>query len=356
MNYPLTDLTSPLLLLIPLWVVLIKAGSLIKGLNKGRYRKRQLILIDAIDTIRMPLILITLVQYGSHAVEVSGINDQLLFSFLNEHLYFFVSMLLVTHIIMKFSESVRRDLISLYVREELTYSELSRSLEKTKVDALAKITKGVWIVLSIILILDHFGVPASSILAVGGMGSLIIGFAAKDILSDVLSGLLLYFDQQFNIGDWIKIEQPFLEGTVESIGWRVSKIKTFDNRPVYVPNKFLGTAIIQNVSRRESMRFKEYVSIDLSGIHKVNEICTYIRESILINHDDIDTTKPVIVNLSDLNGGVANIYISAHTNSVEMASYYNIKQDIWLKIVQVFDDNDVVVCASIDKTIKDLFE
>ncbi|MDK9793872.1 mechanosensitive ion channel family protein [Vibrio sp. D431a] len=239
----------------------------------------------------------------------------------------------------------------MYTQEELRYSDLSRSIEKTKVDAIAKIVKGIWIVISGLMILDHFGVPASSILAVGGMGSLILGFAMKDILSDISSGLLLYWDRQFSIGDWIKIEQPKLEGTVESIGWRVSKIKTLDNRPLYVPNKFLGAAVIQNVSRRESMRFKEYLTIDLDSIGNVNEICNCIRESILINHDDIDVSQPVVVNVSDLNGAVINIYISAFTTSVDVVDFYNIKQDIWLKIVQVLNDHNAKICTSLDKEL-----
>ena len=164
-------------------------------------------------------------------------------------------------------------MISKFAIEESITSDLDNNPQRTKIDALVKLVFGVWLALSIMLALGHFGVPVTSLVAFGGMGSIVIGFAAKDILSDLVSGFLIYMDGQFDIGEWIKLDTPKIEGTVESIGRRVSRIRTFDDRPLYVPNSLLSKAIVQNVSRRDAMRIKEYIPVSVDSASKMGTIC-----------------------------------------------------------------------------------
>ncbi|WP_210498597.1 mechanosensitive ion channel family protein [Vibrio crassostreae] len=296
----------------------------------------------------MPLFLISILVFARHIINILVDKDgSYVLTFVDKHVYFFMSLMLLSYTIITFVNTYKKDLINSFTLEESMYSGMSKNDEKTQTDAFSKVINGTWFVISVIIVLDHFGVPASSILAFGGMGSIVIGFAARDILSDVISGLLLYFDNQFKIGEWIKIDTPNIEGTVEQIGWRVSKIQTFDNRPIYVPNKFLGTAIIQNVSRRDSMRFKEYLTLEMSSIGMISIICKEIRSEILLNHDGIDTSKPIVVNLTSFEGEVANIYISAHTKSADISGFYAIKQDIWIKVYHVLVNHGVLVKAPI---------
>lgn len=335
----------PLLLLVPLWIALVKVGLILHRLNKGKYGKKTLAIIDGVASIRVPLFYLSVLVYVRFLVEEFIPNkNNYIFDFLDKHLFFFVSIALLSNAIIRFVNSYSEDLHARFEKEE-SYYGLTKSDEKTHTAAFAKVLNGTWFVITIVVILDHFGVPASSILAFGGMGSIVIGFAAKDILSDIISGVLLYFDNQFKIGDWIKIDSPALEGNVESIGWRVSKILTFDKRPVYVPNKFLGSAVIQNVTRRESMRFKESLTLDLESVPKISTICRDIKNEILYNHDGIDTDKPIIVNLESFAGEVANIYISAYSKSADTTGFYAIKQDIWVKVFHVLENHDVKIKA-----------
>ena len=68
------------------------------------------------------------------------------------------------------------------------------------------------------------------------MAVIAIGFAAKDLLSNFFGGLFIYLDRPFAVGDWIRSPDREIEGTVEQIGWRVTRIRTFDKRPLYIPN------------------------------------------------------------------------------------------------------------------------
>ena len=93
---------------------------------------------------------------------------------------------------------------------------------------------------------EHFGMSLSGLLTFGGIGGLAVGMAGKDILSNFFSGIMLYFDRPFSIGDWIRSPDRNIEGTVAEIGWRITKITTFDNRPLYVPNSLFSSISVEN--------------------------------------------------------------------------------------------------------------
>lgn len=70
----------------------------------------------------------------------------------------------------------------------------------------------------------------SGLLTFGGIGGIAVGMAGKDVLSNFFSGIMLYFDRPFSIGDWIRSPDRNIEGTVAEIGWRITRINTFDHR------------------------------------------------------------------------------------------------------------------------------
>lgn len=100
----------------------------------------------------------------------------------------------------------------------------------------------------------------AGLLAGAGIAGIVIGFATKDILSDLLAGILLFFDRPFKIGDSINIEG--LWGSVQDIGIRSTKIKTFDGKFVTIPNSKIAKSIITNVSVYEGRRLKLTVGVD----------------------------------------------------------------------------------------------
>ncbi|PSV01156.1 mechanosensitive ion channel family protein [Photobacterium kishitanii] len=217
--------------------------------------------------------------------------------------------------------------------------------DKAKIEAISKILTVVLFVSYIITVLDFFGVPTGSILALGGFGSIVLGFAAKDILSDLVSAVLLFIDNQFGLGDWIKLETPSIEGVVEDIGWRVCRIRTFDNRPLYVPNSLMSKAIIQNVTRRDAMRIKEYVTVDVNAADRLSSVCKDIKFEITHNPDGIDPDRQIVVAVSSFEGGVCWIYISAHTYVTDMSCFHGIRQALLLKVATILKTNDIKIKA-----------
>lgn len=100
----------------------------------------------------------------------------------------------------------------------------------------------------------------TGLLAGAGIAGIVIGFATKDIFSDLLAGIMLFFDRPFKIGHTVNIEK--LWGIVEDIGIRSTKIKTFDNKFIVIPNSKVAKSIITNVSIYEGRRIELNVGVD----------------------------------------------------------------------------------------------
>ena len=108
--------------------------------------------------------------------------------------------------------------------------------ERATISAVARLSRIVVWTVAGIMILQSLGVSVSGLLAFGGVGGVAVGFAARDLLANLLGSLSIFLDRPFAVGDWIRSPDREIEGTVEDVGWRVTRIRTFDQRPLYVPN------------------------------------------------------------------------------------------------------------------------
>ena len=104
-----------------------------------------------------------------------------------------------------------------------------------------KISRFANLAISLLIILDTFGVSITPILASLGVGSIAVALALQDTLSNVFSGIYILIDKPFQTGDHIRLDSGF-EGTVVLIGWRSTQIKTGSNNIVVVPNSKLSSS------------------------------------------------------------------------------------------------------------------
>ncbi|KKG36997.1 hypothetical protein DU52_05670, partial [Methanosarcina mazei] len=128
----------------------------------------------------------------------------------------------------------------------LEKKQVQKGRDITDSRVISKILKITVTTLLLIMYGEHFGMSFSGLLAFGGIGGIAVGMASKDIMSNFFSGVMLYFDRPFSIGDWIRSPDRNIEGTVTEIGWRATKITTFDNRPMYVPNSIFSSISVEN--------------------------------------------------------------------------------------------------------------
>ncbi len=177
--------------------------------------------------------------------------------------------------------------------------------------AIAKVGRLFIITIGVLTIMQAFGLSLSGLLTFGG-GWLNRRSCCKDLLSNFFGGLMIYFDRPFKVGDWIRSPDRQIEGTVERIGWRMTSIRTFDKRPLYVPNSVFSNIVVENPSRMLNRRIYEVVGLRYDDADKVPEIITAVRE-MLKNHKDIDTRQTLIVNFDTFGPSSLN-FIYTHEN------------------------------------------
>ncbi|WP_373017048.1 mechanosensitive ion channel family protein [Thiomicrorhabdus sp.] len=214
------------------------------------------------------------------------------------------------------------------------YAREDDRLDEVTVEAMAKIIKLLAFTLTTLFFLNAFGVSMGGLLAFGGMGGIAIGFAAKDLLGNVFGGLMLYLDKPFTVGDWIRSPDRELEGTVEKIGWRMTTVRTFDKRPLYIPNGVFSNIAIENPSRMTNRRIYETVGVRYVDVHKMQAITDAVKQ-MLIDHEEIDNTKTMIVNFNKFGPSSLDFFIYTFTKTTEWIRFHEIKQDVLLKVSEI---------------------
>jgi len=206
--------------------------------------------------------------------------------------------------------------------------------DTTTVTALSKLAKLSILTIITLSVVQTLGVSISGVLAFGGMGGLIVGMAAKDLLSNLFGAAMVYMDKPFKVGDWIRSPDKSIEGTVEEIGWRVTRIRTFDKRPLYVPNSLFTHIVVENPSRMSNRRIKETFGLRYKDIQQVEQIIESVR-TMLETHPDIDQTQTLIVNFDLFNNSSLDFFIYTFTRTTNWILFHQVKQDVLLKVADI---------------------
>jgi MscS family membrane protein len=133
------------------------------------------------------------------------------------------------------------------------------------------------IITAILVALQSLGFNISAVLAFGGIGGIAVGFAAKDLLANFFGGLMIYLDRPFSVGDWIRSPDRSIEGTVEKIGWRLTSIRTFDKRPLYIPNSMFANISVENPSRMTHRRIYETIGVRYEDNKHLPSLLTMLK-------------------------------------------------------------------------------
>jgi len=216
----------------------------------------------------------------------------------------------------------------------LAPSRGKHSLDETTIHAICQILRIAVIITAVLVLLQTFGVPLSGVIAFGGVGGIAVGFAAKDLLSNFFGGLMIFLDRPFKIGDWVRSPDKEIEGTVEHIGWRLTRIRTFDKRPLFVPNSLFSTIAIENPSRMMNRRIKTNVGVRYQDAPKVGVIVKDV-EKMLKSHPEIDTRKTCFVNLVHFGSSALEFQVYTFTKTTNWVKFQGIQEDVFLKIIEI---------------------
>lgn len=235
--------------------------------------------------------------------------------------------------------------IRLAVNVESNYIRIHSIVDATKLTtiyAIGKLIRLALIVTGGLIILQTLKISISGVLAFGGIGGIAVGFAAKDMLANFFGGLMIYMDRPFEVGHWIRSPDRDIEGVVESIGWRLTCIRTFQKRPIYIPNSVFANIIVENPSRMSHRRIYETIGVRYSDIAAVPKITRQIKD-LLQQHADIDSRQTIIVNLNNFSASSIDFFVYAFTKTTNWIEYHDVKQKILLAIAEIVQQHNAEI-------------
>ncbi|MDP2248028.1 MAG: mechanosensitive ion channel family protein [Nitrosomonadales bacterium] len=218
-----------------------------------------------------------------------------------------------------------------YLRMRLAEGE---EVDHTTVDALSKLARLVVVITSALVVMQTMGFSIGGLLAAGGIGGIALGFAAKDLLANFFGGLTIYLDRPFDVGNWIRSPDKDIEGTVEMISWRHTRIRRFNKNPIYVPNSVFTTIVVENPSRMTHRRLHFNVGIRYEDVGVMAAIADDIK-AMLIAHPDIDEEQTLIVNFNAFGPSSLDLMIYTFTRTVVWVEFHAVKQSVLLKIAEI---------------------
>ncbi len=178
--------------------------------------------------------------------------------------------------------------------------------DKTTLRAFTLLSRIVLTIIVILMVLPMLGFKTGSLVAFGGVGGLAVAFAAKESLSNFLGGMMIFWDRPFSVGDWIRSPDRDIEGTVEHIGWRLTRIRTFSKRPLYVPNSIFSTIAIENPQRMSHRRINTLVGVRYDDATVVADIVKAVDE-MLRTHPGIDPLQTIMVHFTEFGASSLNL-------------------------------------------------
>ncbi len=209
-----------------------------------------------------------------------------------------------------------------------------RQVDRATATAIAKLVRISVLITAGLVALQTMGINISGVLAFGGIGGIAVGFAAKDLLANFFGGLMIYLDRPFAAGDWIRSPDREIEGTVEEIGWRLTRIRTFDKRPLYVPNSVFTTITVENPSRMTNRRIYETVGLRYEDAAVLPRIVERVK-GMLRAHPEIDQGQTMIVNFNGFAPSSLDFFVYTFTRTTDWIRYHEIKQDVLLQILRI---------------------
>jgi len=197
------------------------------------------------------------------------------------------------------------------------------------------------IVLSIGLgaILQLWGVNVAGLMAGLGIGGLAFALAAKDTAANLFGSIALLLDKSIRIGEWIKIDG--VEGVVEDIGMRTTKIRTFRKSLITLPNQVIANSPIENYSRRGIRRIKINIGLTYDATsQQIQQVIVDIK-TMLRNHKGIAQNETMLVSFTTFDDSSLGILVYTFSKTSNWEKYLKIKEEVNLNIMKIIENNKV---------------
>lgn len=223
-------------------------------------------------------------------------------------------IIIVSQIVVKVIKTAIANVFNLRIKSPLRYSE---KREETLSRLIQNVVTYVIYFIALIMILEEMSVPVKSLLAGAGIVGLAVGFGAQSLVKDIITGFFIVFEDQFAVGDYVKIGQ--FEGTVEEIGLRTTKIKNWTGEVHILPNS--GIIEVTNYSLHNSIAVVDVSIAYEEDIDRAEQMIQEYLKTIENKYDEI-VSPPEVLGVQMLGSSDVMIRIIAETlpmNHVKIA-------------------------------------
>ncbi|MGO1369803.1 MAG: mechanosensitive ion channel family protein [Senegalia sp. (in: firmicutes)] len=220
-------------------------------------------------------------------------------------------------------------------RKESKFNRMDGAKADTLASTAKSVAKYVIYFIAAISILEVFGVDTKGIIAAAGIGAIAIGFAAQNLVEDIITGFFILFEDQFSVGDYIAVGG--IDGTVEELGLRITKIRGFDGSLNIIPNRQIE--IVTN-KIRGNMRAKVDVGIAYEeDVDRAMSVINKIAEEYKGENEDI-IEGPTVLGVSNLGSSDVVISIVAKTKPM---SQWGVERELRRRIKNTFDKENIEI-------------
>lgn len=216
--------------------------------------------------------------------------------------------------------------------------KMNKDLEDSMFDFLLKVVRAIIYVVAGFIVITLLGINLNGLVAGLGISGVIVTLAAQDTAKNLFGGLVIFLDKPFKVGDWIEMS-PF-EGTVEDITFRSTRIRTFENSVVNIPNSVISESSVINWSKMEKRRYKTNLCIQIdTPLEKIEKFQVKVKEMLQEKEGIYD--ESIIVKFDEIKDNGINVLICSYTDSVDYTSYLAEKENINRKIMKILKEENI---------------
>ncbi len=215
----------------------------------------------------------------------------------------------------------------------LVFKRLEAVLTREMVDWLITATRIGVVLLGLATILQIWGIQVAPLIAGLGLFGVAVALGAQDLFKNLLAGLSILVEKRFGVGDWVLVD-GVVEGTVEQIGFRSTRIRRFDKAPVYVPNTEFADSAVTNFSAMTHRRIYWKIGIEYSASKdQLQQVRNGIEAYVLNNEDFAKPPEvPLFVRIDAFNDSSIDIMLYCFTRTTVWGEWLEIKEQLALAI------------------------
>jgi len=216
------------------------------------------------------------------------------------------------------------------------------AMDPFTIEIVGKIFTITVIFISVLIIMQLFGLNVVPLVTFGGIGAATLGIAGKDVISNFFGGMMIYFTRPFMINDLIELPDKKLLGTIEEIGWYFTSVRDLEKKPLYIPNSVFSTEPVINQSRMTHRRIDEAIGIRYQDLKVLPKIVEEIR-SLFEHNVSIDHHQSIYVFLSNLGEFAVHIEVKAYVLCTRYEDFMEVRQAVLTSICKVIEKNGAAI-------------